>query len=252
MFFGAGSVISALTLGEAEVDRPGLLLIGLTFGLVVAIAVYAFGTTSGAHINPAVTVALTAVRRFPVAEAGPYILAQLAGALGGALLLIAVYGSGAADMGGVGGTEVADGVSAVQAIVAEAVGTALLMTAIMALAVDKRAPSGFAGLMIGLSVTAAILATGPIAGAALNPARTFGPLLTTALFDGAPAWSDFPVYIVGPVLGALIAAFGYDLVARPKDAEDEGEPAQGTQGDIEGKRDGSGGSAAAERATQHR
>ena len=87
----------------------------------------------------------------------------------------------------------------------------LLLTAIMALAVDRRAPSGWAGLMIGLAVAAAILLIGPITGGSLNPARTFGPLVVSTIGGGDTFWGDLPAYVIGP--------------------------AQGTQGDIEGRRD---------------
>jgi glycerol uptake facilitator protein len=240
VLFGAGSVVAAAGMAEeGELTYPALGMVALAFGLAVAIAVYAFGTTSGAHINPAVTVALTAVRRFPAAEVAPYVAAQVAGALAGALLIVAAFGQAdAVDLAATGGTELADGVSFLQGVVAEAVGTFLLLVAIMALAVDRRAPAGWAGLMIGLAVTTAILLIAPLTGGSINPARTFGPLLTTGLFGGEAAWGDLPVYLIGPLVGAVAAAIAYDAIARPRDHDAaEAEPAQGTQGDIEGRRD---------------
>ena len=176
-------MVAALTLGEGALDYPGLGMIAITFGLAIAIAVYAFGTTSGAHINPAVTVGLASVGRFPWGEVPAYVGAQLVGGTVGAALIAAAFGGDAVDLG-TGQTTIADGVSYGQAIVAEAIGTYLLLIAIMALAVDRRAPNGWAGLMIGLAVTAAILAIGPLTGGSLNPARTFGPLLVTAIGGG--------------------------------------------------------------------
>jgi glycerol uptake facilitator protein len=90
--------------------------------------------------------------------------------------------------------------------------------------------------MIGLAVAAAILLIGPITGSSLNPARTFGPLLVSTIGGGDTFWGDLPAYVVGPLIGGLVAAVGYNAVARPR-AFDELEPAQGTQGDIEGRRD---------------
>lgn len=236
--FGAGSVVAALGAGDGELEGYAALVgIALTFGLVVALAIYAFGSTSGGHINPAVTAALVATRRFPAAEAGPYMAAQLAGAVVGGLAVLAVFGGEAADLGAAGSTQLAEGVGFLRGVAAEAVGTFLLMTAIMALAVDTRAPSGWAGLMIGLAVTCAILATGPVAGASLNPARSFGPLVAATLGGGEAPWGDFIVYVIGPVLGALAAAFVYDAVAEPRRAEEAAEPAQGALGDIEGRRE---------------
>ena len=235
MLFGAGSVVAALTLGGGDLDYAGLGMVAITFALAIAVAIYAFGNTSGAHINPAVTVSLAAVGRFPWSEVPAYIGAQLVGALVGAALIVAAFGGDAVDLG-VGQTSIADGTDYIQAIVAEALGTFLLLTAIMALAVDRRAPGGWAGLMIGLSVAAAILLIGPITGGSLNPARTFGPLVVSTIGGGDTFWGDLPAYVIGPLIGGLVAAVSYDAVARPR-AFDELEPAQGTQGDIEGRRD---------------
>jgi glycerol uptake facilitator protein len=235
VLFGAGSVVAALTLGGGDLDYAGLGMVAITFALAIAVAIYAFGNTSGAHLNPAVTVSLAAVGRFPWSEVPAYIGAQLVGALVGAALIVAAFGGDAVDLG-VGQTSIAEGTNYIQAIVAEAIGTFLLLTAIMALAVDRRAPGGWAGLMIGLSVAAAILLIGPITGGSLNPARTFGPLVVSTIGGGDTFWGDLPAYVIGPLIGGLVAAVGYDAVARPR-AFDAVEPAQGTQGDIEGQRD---------------
>lgn len=234
--FGPGSVVAALLLGDGELDYAGLGMVSLSFGLVVALVIYAFGSTSGAHINPAVTVVLAATGRFPWREAPAYVLAQLLGSLLGGLLLIAVFGTRAADLGNVGGVAFGDGVGYGQAIAAEALGTYLLVLTIFALAVDRRAPVGWAGLMIGLSVTALILVLGPLTGAAVNPARAFGPNATASLFGGSVEWSQFPAYVVGSLLGGLAAAFSYTFVARPDTAEPEPPTTQGTQGDVVGSR----------------
>lgn len=236
VLFGAGSVVAALSSDAGVLAYPGLGFVALTFGLAIAIAVYAFGTTSGAHLNPAVTVSLAAVGRFPWRDVPAYVVAQLAGATIGAALIWAIFGGDAIDLG-VGQTSIADGTNYLQAIVAEALGTFLLVTTIMALAVDRRAPGGWAGLMIGLAVSAAILLIGPITGGSLNPARTFGPLLIATIGGGETFWGDLPAYVVGPLLGGVVAAAAYDYVARPRAFRvPEPEPAQGTQGDIEGVR----------------
>jgi glycerol uptake facilitator protein len=238
VLFGAGSVVAALRLGGGKLDYAGLGMVAIAFAIVVAVAIYAFGTTSGAHINPAVTIALAARGRFPAAEIGPYVAAQVVGAVVGALLIVATFGSGAVDLGGAGGTGGADGVAQLRAVVAEAVGTFLLVLAIFALAVDQRAPAGWAGFVIGLAVACAILLIAPVTGGSLNPARTFGPLLATTLWGGHTDWGDLWVYIVGPIGGALLAGTAYDLVAAPGRAEAErAEPAQGTAGDITGRRE---------------
>jgi glycerol uptake facilitator protein len=216
VFFGPGSVVAALTVGGGELAYAGVGFIALAFGLVVAAMVYGLGAVSGAHINPAVTIALAVTGRFPWREVVPYTLAQLAGAAGGGLVIVAAYGTGAADLGGAGSTVLGDGVSVASGMVAEVVGTFLLMFTIMAVAVDPRAPKGWAGLMIGLSVVCAIVVIGPLTGSSLNPARTFGPYLASALFGDGPPWEQFALYWAGPLLGAAGAAVAYDLLVQPR------------------------------------
>ncbi len=199
---------------------------------------YAFGTTSGAHINPAVTVTLAATGRFPWRDAGPYVLAQL---VGGALLVVASFGTGSVDTSAAGAVSFGDGVGYPQAILVEALATFLLLLTIFALAVDTRAPAGWAGLMIGLSVTCMVLVFGPLTGAAVNPARAFGPFVGAAVFGGDVPWSQLPAYVIGSLLGGLAAALSYDAIARPRDHEDQGEnededEAQGAAGDVVGRR----------------
>lgn len=235
--FGPGAVVAALFFGDGALDYAGLGMIALSFGLVVALVIYAFGSTSGAHINPAVTVVLAVTGRFPWREVGPYVLAQLLGSVGGGLLVVGAFGTRAVDLGNVGGVAFADGVGYPQAILVEALGTFLLMITIMALAVDRRAPMGWAGWLIGLSVTALVLVFGPLTGAAVNPARALGPNATASLFGGDVDWTQYPAYLIGSLLGALAAAFVYDLLARPREVEPGPEPeTQGTQGEVTGSR----------------
>jgi glycerol uptake facilitator protein len=218
VLFGAGSVVAALTVGGGELDYAGLGMVAFAFAFAVAVAIYAFGTTSGAHINPAVTISLAATGRFPWGEVPAYVVAQLVGATVGAALIAAAFGGDAVDFG-TGVTTLADDVSYLQGIVAEAIGTFLLVTAVMALAVDSRAPAGWAGFMIGLAVAAAILLIGPLTGASLNPARTFGPLLVTTIGGGETDWGELPLYIVGPLAGGALAAIAYDVIVRPRAVE---------------------------------
>ena len=215
VLFGAGSVVAALEVGGGSLDYAGLGIVALAFGLVVALVIYGLGTTSGAHINPAVTLSLAAARRFSWVEVPAYIVAQLAGALVGALLIVAYVGDRATDLGGVGLTALASGVSVAQGMVAEALGTFLLVFTIMAVAVDNRAPAGWAGFLIGLAVAVEIMVIGPFTGGSVNPARSFGPYLANALFGGSTPWADFWVYVIGPVVGGVLAAISYDLLARP-------------------------------------
>ena len=216
VLFGPGSVVAALRLGDGNLDYGGLGFIALSFGLVVAVVIYGFGAVSGAHINPAVTFMLAVTRRFPWVEVVPYVLAQLLGAAAGGLLVVAIFSTGAVDLGGVGSTVLSDDVSYQSGVLAEALGSFILGVAIMAVAVDDRGPKQLAGLMIGLAVALAIMVVGPLTGASLNPARTFGPYLASAIFDGAPPWENFSLYWLGPLTGATAAALLYDLVAQPR------------------------------------
>ncbi len=172
-----------------------LLPIALAFALVLAVVAYAFGGVSGGHFNPAVTFSLAAVRRFPWTEVGPYMAAQIAGGIVGALLIAGVYGQDGAAFADVdilfGATTIAAGVSQWQALLAEALVTFVLVTAIMAVAIDPRGPKAVAGLIIGLSLGAGILMVGPITGASANFARSLGPIVASLLYEtGAPAWGD--------------------------------------------------------------
>lgn len=226
VYFGAGA--AAITLMIAKGTTPatpfnigigalgGLgdwLAIGMAFAIAIAASIYALGRISGCHINPAVTIALWASRKFPAGDVIPYCAAQCAGAAIGSLLFAATVGMDAVLIGGLGATAPFPGISYGQAILAEAVGTFLLMLVIMGVAVDERAPPGFAGLIIGLTVGGIITTTGNIAGASLNPARTFGPYLADALLGGSNLWGYFPVYVVGPVAGAVAAAVVYGYLA---------------------------------------
>lgn len=217
VLFGAGSVVATLTLDKGQLTYASLGFISLAFAIVVAVVIYAFGPVSGAHINPAVTIGLAVVRRFPWAEVVPYVIAQLVGGFIGGLLIVATFGTHAVDLG-MGATTLGAGVPYWQGIVAEALGTFILLLTIMGLAVDERAPLGWAGLMIGLAVALEILLIGPQTGGSVNPARTFGPYLTLTTFAGKVPWSQFGVYIVGPIIGAIVAVLLYDYVARTRPA----------------------------------
>ena len=196
MLAGCGAIV-------ANAERDGELGsngIALTFGLVIMVMVYATGHLSGAHINPAVTAAFCASRHFPIRDAAWYVPAQLVGATAGALLLRIVWSGTPADLGATLPT-----VGAGPALVYEVVMTAFLMFVIMAVATDTRAVGAAAAIAIGGTVALDALFGGPVTGASMNPARSFGPALV------AGEWHDFWVYVVGPLGGAMIGAFAYQL-----------------------------------------
>lgn len=225
VYFGAGAAAITLMIARGtDTGTPfnigigalgGLgdwFAIGMAFAIVIAAIIYSMGRVSGAHINPAVTIALWATKRFPAGEAGAYIVAQLIGAALGSLLFAASAGMDAVTIGGLGATAPFPGIGYGQAILAEAIGTFVLMIVIMGIAVDKRAPPGFAGLVIGLTVGGVITTIGNITGSSLNTARTFGPYLIDSLMGGPDLWVYLPIYIIGPIAGAVIAAFFYDFI----------------------------------------
>jgi len=191
----------------------GADLLGVAFahGLAIAIGVTAIGHVSNGHLNPAVTTVMVAFKQLPAVQGLLYVVAQLLGAWVAAMVIAVGWGRDFGDFVG-SVPALGDGVSTGGGILLEAVATFLLVFTVFGVAVDKRgAFSAVAGLPIGLTVTASILMIGGATGAALNPARWFGPALMTG------TWGDALVWIIGPVVGALIAGAAYMLVIRPSD-----------------------------------
>jgi MIP family channel proteins len=190
VFAGAGAVVINAETGGA-VTHVG---IALTFGLIVMAMIYATGHVSGAHLNPAVTLAFAAARKFPLRSVPVYVIAQLAGALGASLALLAMFGNVAA----LGATLPRGG--AAQSVFLQLFLTLLLMFVIMAVATDVRAVGQAAALAIGGTVGPEALFAGPISGASMNPARSLAP----ALISGT--WQTRWLYVVGPIAGSLAGA----------------------------------------------
>jgi MIP family channel proteins len=197
VFAGCGAIVTNATHGS----NLGAVGVSVTFGLIIMAMVYATGHLSGAHINPAVTVAFTLTRHFPARDAVAYVAAQLAGACAAAFVLAAAWTSKPAHLGATVPT-----VSVGTALLYETALTAFLMFVIIAVATDTRAVGAAAALAIGGTVGLDALFGGAITGASMNPARSFGPALASG------EWRDFWIYVVGPVLGATIGAFAYQLV----------------------------------------
>lgn len=219
---GPGSIVATLVLaGDTTPAITGSDLLGISFafGLIITVLVYALGKVSGCHINPAVTFALAATKRFPWKELPTYWAAQLVGGALGALGIWALFTGTGIDVG-LGQTSFNEETTSWgSAIFSEGIGTFMLMLAIIGI-VDPRSPGDFAGIVIGGAVVAIIMVVGPVTGASLNPARAFGPEFVSTLGDGTTHWNQFvPVYILPGLVGAALAAFVYDFLATPRKVE---------------------------------
>lgn len=174
--------------------------VAASFGLVVMVMIAAAGHLSGAHFNPAVTVAFALTRHFPWREVPAYLVGQLLGAVGGALVLFALFG-----LGGALGVTLPSG-SPLRALGIEILLSAVLMFVITSVATDTRAVGQLAALAIGGTVALDALWGGPITGASMNPARSFGPALI------AGVWRDQWIYWLGPLVGASLGAALYQAL----------------------------------------
>lgn len=177
--------------------------VAVTFGLIVMAMILAAGHLSGAHFNPAVTLAFASARHFPWYDVPAYVAGQLLGGLAGAGTLRLLFGP-VAQLGAT--TPASD---ALQALGVEVLLTAVLMFVITSVATDTRAVGQMAALAIGGTVALDALWGGPISGASMNPARSLGPALV------AGVWQDHWVYWIGPLLGALLGASLYQILRAP-------------------------------------
>lgn len=192
-----------------------LFAVAMAFAFALSFLVYAFGGISGAHFNPAVTFALAVGRRFTWGHVPLYWIAQVAGGIAGAFVVAGIYGQGDPSGADVlfGATVIPDAVTNWQALLAEAFIGFILVTAIMAVAIDPRAPKGWSGLIIGLALGAGIIVTGPVTGGSANFARSLGPFVASLVYDSpAIPWRDLLIYAAGPLLGGAAAALVYESV----------------------------------------
>ena len=197
-FVLVGGGTGAIAVDAQTGGALGVSGVAVAFGLAVGIMVLAVGHLSGAHLNPAVTLAFAAARHFPAREVAPYVAAQAAGAIAASACVLALLGDG----GGLGVTRpglVGDG----GAIATEAALTAVLMIVILAVATDTRAAGHMAAVAIGGTIALEALVFGPVTGASMNPARSLAPAVVSG--DLAGLW----IYLSGPVAGALAGAAVY-------------------------------------------
>lgn len=206
-FVGMGAVAMGDWSAAAGGEAASLLTVALAHGLVLAVLVSALGVVSGAHFNPAVTFAVWIAGQIPGRRALAYVLAQLIGGIIAAVTLRAIFP--AAVSPGLGTPQLGAGIGAGAGIAIEAILTVVLLVAVFGTAIDPRAPK-VGGLAIGLAVAADILMGGPLTGAAMNPARWLAPAVTTGI------WNDGHVWVVGPLLGAAVAAAAYRYFLLPE------------------------------------
>jgi glycerol uptake facilitator protein len=210
--FGPASVITLISiLGGGSAALFG---IGATFGFIVMIMIYVLGHISGTHINPSVTIALSVIGRVPARLVGPYIIAQIIGSIIAGLCLYGFYpvtGKAVHFGSTLPGAGVGDGA----AVVIELLLTMWLLFVIMGVAVDKRAPPGWAGFTIGMIVAADIWIGGPLTGASMNFARSLGPAIAAAMAGDLLPLSKVWIYLVGPIIGGIIGAALYEYIFKP-------------------------------------
>lgn len=216
VFGGCGAIVTN-TVHDGTLGTVG---IALAFFLVLLAAIAALGHISGAHFNPGVSLAFLVARHLPARDCGAYIVAQLAGATGAALLLHGIWPANPAHLGAT-----VPSIADMRALIVEFVLTAILMFVIMSLATDTRAVGAPAALAIAAVVGMSALAFGPVTGASLNTARSFGPALVSG------EWQSFWIYVIGPLAGAPVGALLYQLIRGEHPARRHPDPPETTDGD---------------------
>ena len=200
VFVGAGA-----TLATGPSAEPGIVAIALAHGLVIAVMVSAVGHISGGHFNPAITLGFLVTGRLAPLLAVVYWVAQLAGAVGAAGLLRWIFDE--QTEGALAAPVLNPAIQPEAGLLIEAILTFFLVWVVFATAADPRGTfKSIAGLAIGLTITMDVLMGGSLTGAAMNPARAFGPELI------ANHWDDFWIWYVGPLAGGVIAAVAYELL----------------------------------------
>ena len=227
VFVGCGTAAMTLILGKGaprfgNVNDIGIgalggmadwLAIGLAFAFAIMTMVYLFGHVSGCHINPGVTLGLLVHKEIPLGDALAYWVAQFVGATAGAFGIALVFGHLGWTVGGLGAAAPFPGVPLWRAGVAEGLGQFALVLGVYGLAVNRKAPSGWAGLIIALNIAGLIIVLGNVSGAAINPGRTFGPIFADWVLDGANHWASCGVYILAQAIGATAAGLLYPWIA---------------------------------------
>ncbi len=215
VLIGPGTVVATKFLaGPSSLSAASLGFIALAHGFALMAVIYSVGHISGAHINPAVTIASWATHRLETKRVAPYIIAQLVGATLAGLTLLALWSAStdslaAAKASFLGNTSPGPAFTDITALLAEVIGTAILVFTIFGVT-DKKIDPAARLLGIGLVLAGTNFALIPISGASLNPARTWGPTLASAAFSLSP-FTTLWIYVLGPVIGGLLGGFLYEV-----------------------------------------
>jgi glycerol uptake facilitator len=231
VLIGTGSAIGAAWIVHTYVPTGAIgalggfaewLAVSWGFGITAIAVIYTFGKVSGGHINPAVTIGLLVTKNIPSKDAVFYLIAQFIGAIIASLCLLGIFGVDiGVGIGALGANAPAVGISSWQALLGEILGTFLLVLVVMGVAIDKKADHGVYGLSIGMAIGISLTFLGPITGGCINPARGFSPYLVSFLV-GNPAglvWSNYLIFLIGPIVGGIIAALLYSFIASPSSEE---------------------------------
>ncbi len=217
VFFGPVSVTLAASIFGTGLTIEGIIMISLGHGAAIGIMVYAFGHISGAHINPAVTIAMLVTRNIGGKDGAGYIGSQLVGGIAAAFIHRAILPDAGAkvDYGVQQGPSVLLNSSAASGLGVEILLTFFLVTTIFMAAVHRKAAAGMAGIAIGGMIFLLHLVGVPLTGASMNPARTLGPAIASGY------WDFHWIYWVGPIVGAVIAGLIMQYVYVKKAAKEE-------------------------------
>ena len=205
LVFGGTAVATAAILSLPTAGAVyDSLAVALAFGLALAAVVAAIGHVSGAHVNPAVTLGLAVTGKFPWQSVPYYLGAQLVGAVLGALGTWLAFGGPGRIEAKLAATYPAQGVGDLQAFLLEILITFILVFVVVGVATDDRAPAPIAPVAVGFALAVGVFIAGPVTGGAVNPVRALGPMIVAG--DLTSAW----LYILGPIIGGVLAAFLYD------------------------------------------
>lgn len=213
LIFGGTAVATGAILDQGTAGPAyDSLAVALAFGIALIAIVASIGHISGAHVNPAVTISLAATGKLPWNYVPFYIVAQLFGAIFGSIATWITFGAAARSEANLAATFPTQGVGDFQALLVEILVTFILVFAVVSVATDDRVAPAVAPIAVGAALTVGVFIAGPVTGGSLNPARSLGPMIVSGQFSSV--W----VYIVGPIIGGVAAAFLYDRFIAKGDA----------------------------------